>query len=296
MPLCALSHAVLICDRRLPRKPTFHKDQKSVTCVGSPNMADKDKHGVTKNVNVERRTWDKETYSARAASRVAAGGEDGVDEEDPAYAKANRVKKLQDAKSTEEFFKSADATAAGPSGSSRAYLTARKEGVDITSKVGTSELIVEGSDVQITDGVTKSASGVGWYCKVCDCFLKDSLGYLDHINGKKHQRALGYTMRVEQSTVGDVKSKLKALKEAKAGSVVVNSNKSVKEVEKEKKKEESAAEKMLREEEAKKARRWEERKRKKEDAKRKREEEEAEEEGGMDPDMAAMMGFGGFGK
>lgn len=32
------------------------------------------------------------------------------------------------------------------------------------------------------DGVVKT--GVGWHCKVCDCFLKDSLAYLDHINGK----------------------------------------------------------------------------------------------------------------
>jgi hypothetical protein len=28
--------------------------------------------------------------------------------------------------------------------------------------------------------------------QVCDCTLKDSVAWLDHINGKKHNRALGY--------------------------------------------------------------------------------------------------------
>jgi hypothetical protein len=35
---------------------------------------------------------------------------------------------------------------------------------------------------------------------VCDCILRDSMSYLDHINGKYHNRALGMNMRVERST------------------------------------------------------------------------------------------------
>ena len=36
--------------------------------------------------------------------------------------------------------------------------------------------------------------------------LNLSFSYLDHINGRKHQRKLGYSMRVERSTKDDTKS------------------------------------------------------------------------------------------
>jgi hypothetical protein len=42
------------------------------------------------------------------------------------------------------------------------------------------------------------------HCRVCDCFLKDSLLYLDHIKEKKHQPYLGYSMRVKKSMMEEV--------------------------------------------------------------------------------------------
>lgn len=45
----------------------------------------------------------------------------------------------------------------------------------------------------------------GYYCSVCDCILRDSASYLDHINGKYHNRALGMSMRVERSTPDQVR-------------------------------------------------------------------------------------------
>ncbi len=50
---------------------------------------------------------------------------------------------------------------------------------------------------------------------MCDCILRDSQSYLDHINGKWHNRALGMTMRVEKSTVDQVRKKLEEVKERK---------------------------------------------------------------------------------
>ena len=32
---------------------------------------------------------------------------------------------------------------------------------------------------------THSSRGAGYYCELCDCVLKDSIGYLDHINGRR---------------------------------------------------------------------------------------------------------------
>lgn len=46
----------------------------------------------------------------------------------------------------------------------------------------------------------------GYYCSVCDCILRDSQSYLDHINGKWHNRALGMSMRVERSNAEQVNS------------------------------------------------------------------------------------------
>lgn len=135
--------------------------------------------------------------------------------------------------------------------------------------------------VFIQDGVTKV--GVGWHCKVCDCFLKDSHTYLDHINGRKHQRNLGYSMRIEKSTKDQVMAKLEQL--AKESSEPVPEQ----EVE-------TSFEDVVKAKDEEAAKRKEERARKREERKKRLQEEQEEEEvEGIDPDMAAMMGFSGFG-
>ena len=113
-------------------------------------------------------------------------------------------------------------------GSKRAFLKSRTNKVDLEGKLGSTEIIdpaaasatksnLDTTTAALTpsSGVSKCSDGVGWHCRVCDCFLKDSLTYLDHINGKKHQRFLGYTMRVEKSTTEEVGGLLSSLGEKK---------------------------------------------------------------------------------
>lgn len=116
-------------------------------------------------------------------------------------------------------------------------LKARDYRPDLDSRLGKTVMVA---------GARDAASG--YHCKVCDCVLKDSKTYLDHINGRKRafgcgvggggvaygrvrssslpildaahadQKALGFQMQVERHSADDVKARLAAKKKTQAQS------------------------------------------------------------------------------
>eukprot|EP00636_Phaeomonas_parva_P006618 CAMPEP_0118854322 /NCGR_PEP_ID=MMETSP1163-20130328/2571_1 /TAXON_ID=124430 /ORGANISM="Phaeomonas parva, Strain CCMP2877" /LENGTH=243 /DNA_ID=CAMNT_0006787031 /DNA_START=370 /DNA_END=1101 /DNA_ORIENTATION=+ len=228
-------------------------------------------------LNVERRTWNKEEYEARAKERIENGEQEEGDEA------------LGPVRDREEF-RHASAGAAGPLGSERAFLRARGGDLGLDEMVGRTTIVAPNA--------AANKQG-GWFCDVCQCMLRDSVSYVDHINGRKHQRKLGFSMRSERATLGSVKDRLAAHRARKAADDALRAKRrrqSAAEAEREQIRDYEA---RLEEEAAEKRAAREARKRQKLEEKREREAaaaaEAEEEEEGMDPAMMAMMGFGGFG-
>jgi U4/U6.U5 tri-snRNP component SNU23 len=148
-------------------------------------------------VNVLRRTWDKEAFEVRAkerAEREAAGGRYEEEEAKPAAARSVVAG---------EPFRPALAGAAGPAGSERAFLSARTIDLELDGNLNKRRLVTD---------ATPSGSHGGYWCEACGCSLKDSTAFLDHINGKRHQSKLGFSMRVEKSSVDAVRERLATVK------------------------------------------------------------------------------------
>jgi U4/U6.U5 tri-snRNP component SNU23 len=111
--------------------------------------------------------------------------------------------------------------------------------------------------------------------------LIDSVSYLDHVNGKKHQKALNFSMRVERVGVDAVRNRLELVKRK------MDESKTHVKLSAEEEYNSRIAIQITEDENRKK-------KKKEEIIAKKIEAEQAELET-MDPELAAIMGFNGFG-
>ena len=208
--------------------------------------------------NTQRRKWDRDAYAKRAAERELAEKEsekNGGRPAPPARGAAGAIVMREDLRVDK--------------------IIQRDYKRDIESRVGTKSIVN-----------LETGAGMGFQCKETGVVLHDSAAYLDHINGKKQMKARGMSMRVERSTVDQVRAKFEAVKKRKAEEKA-NGGKA-------KAYEERLAIAEADEETMRARKKAKEQARK---AKKRAEEEAALNElsAGVDPEMAAMMGFSGFG-
>ena len=215
-------------------------------------------------VNVKRRTWDKDEYSKQALER-----------QDKQHLPKSAIPLPEDVDVVETTFgkfKRADIGAAGPSGTDRAYLdvSAARAHLDIDSRIG---------KVQKVEGGARKA---GYECTLCDLVFHDSDALLDHLNSRLHQGKLGFSMKIEQSSVSQVKSRLSQhLEKAMA---TAGTSRSLAEDSLETRLEQAEEEAQAR-------------KQAKKDAKKKKAQPvgRQDEEQALDGDVAQLLGFGSFG-
>lgn len=140
-------------------------------------------------VGPSRRKWDVEEYTQKARNR---------DREEKERLQENEERKrkgqmpLHGKRKREELAKPTQ------------DLQARKDDLQLTKNQGKT-LMVENEP-----GKRK---GPGFYCEICTRTFKDSIAFLDHVNGRLHLRKLGQTTQVQRSTLEEVRERLKYWKE-----------------------------------------------------------------------------------
>ena len=77
------------------------------------------------------------------------------------------------------------------------------------------ELDKDSGKTIMVEGVTEGR-GPGFYCEVCKKMCKDSVGYLDHINGRMHLRRIGQRTEAERATVEQVRERIEAIRAERA--------------------------------------------------------------------------------
>lgn len=142
---------------------------------------------ATRTDELGRKIWDKDFFARKAQLRQFENGEDpGVDFLNEECEGGLKPKKR---------------TAIPPV--ERQPLQQRKDPIHLDDELGKMKII--------TAATPKQQQG-GYWCEVCECLIKDSQAYLDHLNGKKHNRLLGMSMTVERVGLDAVVQRLQQAK------------------------------------------------------------------------------------
>merc|ERR1719382_624265 len=123
-----------------------------------------------------RKVWDKDFFSEKAKNNIMFGPERIGRRKDPVIPLPS---------------------------SQRTYLKQRQIDLELDKDLGKSKVI--------TQHTIKPMQG-GYWCSVCECLIKDSAAYLEHVNGRRHNRNLGMNMKVEKIGVDRVREKLKSMR------------------------------------------------------------------------------------
>ncbi|KAF9186193.1 zinc finger, matrin-type 2 [Haplosporangium sp. Z 767] len=215
-------------------------------------MSSSQKKGAYGTVEKKTGRWDMEEMEKRARERAQREKELREEDEQRAQGKSTKKKPSSKAAPTEEDI-----------------AAAKSERLILESAVGKTQVVQGGP----------TGRAPGFYCKVCDCVLKDSTAYMDHKNGKKHLKNLGVNTKAVREDVADVIAKLESMK------------RKAEEPKKDKYDLDARLEEVKRQEDREKTERRERKKQKKNEKKA----PDTFADDGMDPAMAAMMGFSGFG-
>merc|ERR1719382_1117718 len=123
-----------------------------------------------------RKVWDKDHYLERAKNNIMFGPERIGRRKDPVIPLPS---------------------------SQRTFLKQRAHDLELEKNLGKMQVI--------TQHTIKPMQG-GYWCSVCECLIKDSAAWLEHINGRRHNRNLGMNMKVEKIGGDGDREKLKAMR------------------------------------------------------------------------------------
>ncbi|KAI7850694.1 hypothetical protein BDC45DRAFT_446630 [Circinella umbellata] len=138
-----------------------------------------------------RRTWDRSEYTEKARAREERDRlKDKNEDRKRRGLSAIKPKKDEELDQPKELMKM------------------RENKIQLDTNLGKIQVVQGGAS-------SEASRQPGFYCKACDIVVKDSVNYLDHINGRKHQQNVGVQLKVERASVSSVKDRLAMLKRKK---------------------------------------------------------------------------------